>query len=195
MTEVHGSLARSAPCFAPDRGAAGATGNRGGGSGPARGPARRRTLRHGGVRHDLAAAKAAGYSLQITPNMPNMGFHFLNPSIGGGVRRDEASHPRLREARRQTGSSERWSGCSPSGPTSRRSRARSYGSFPAACHYADGRFVPAAAEADCAPTNGGGAAFTFWHPAPRHAARLALVPEPRRPLRDTNPFVRPFTGD
>ena len=31
---------------------------------------------------DLDAAKADGYSLQITPNMPNMGFHFLNPSIG-----------------------------------------------------------------------------------------------------------------
>lgn len=32
---------------------------------------------------DLDAAKADGYSLQITPNMPNMGFHFLNPSVSG----------------------------------------------------------------------------------------------------------------
>ena len=40
-----------------------------------------------------------------------------------------------------------------------------YGAFPAACHYADGTFVPAAAETDCAKTSPeSGAAFGFWHP-------------------------------
>ena len=28
-----------------------------------------------------------------------------------------------------------------------------YGSFPAACHYEDGNFVPAASEDDCAPSH------------------------------------------
>ena len=42
---------------------------------------------------DLAAAKADGYRI-ITPMMPDMGYHFLNPAIAG-LRRREATHPRL----------------------------------------------------------------------------------------------------
>ena len=32
---------------------------------------------------DLGRAKARGYKLQITPMMPDMGYHFLNPDVEG----------------------------------------------------------------------------------------------------------------
>lgn len=31
----------------------------------------------------VAKAKARGYTMQIAPNMPGMGFHFLNPKVQG----------------------------------------------------------------------------------------------------------------
>jgi hypothetical protein len=38
-------------------------------------------------------------------------------------------------------------------------------SFPAACHYQDGSYVPMAAEADCArAAPATGSPFNFWHP-------------------------------
>ena len=32
---------------------------------------------------NLAAAREQGYKLQITPMMPNMGYHFMNPDVTG----------------------------------------------------------------------------------------------------------------
>jgi hypothetical protein len=68
-----------------------------------------------------------------------------------------------------------------------------YGSFPAACHYADGSFVPAAAETVCAPTNGG-AAFTFWHPRLVTLHVWLWYPNPDGLYASTNPLVAPLTG-
>ena len=130
---------------------------------------------------DLEAAKADGYSLQITPNMPGMGFHFLNPSIGGEF--DVTKPPILVYVKRGS----EWQLAAlewvfTERPAKKPLKGARYGSFPAACHYADGSFVPAAAEAECAPTNGGCGVHVLAS-APGDAARLALVSEPGRALR------------
>ncbi len=109
----------------------------------------------------LARAKAAGYTLQITPNMPSMGFHFLNPKI---AKFDVAKPPILVYVKR--GKSYQlvafeWGW--PERPAKAPLPGAKYGSFAAACHYVSGEFVPAAAESDCAPTRGG-AKLVFWHP-------------------------------
>jgi hypothetical protein len=141
---------------------------------------------------DLDAAKAAGYSLQITPNMPEMGFHFLNPSIGGEF--DVTKPPILVYVKRgsdwQLGALE-W--VFTERPKQKPLKGAKYGSFPAACHYDDGSFVPAAAEAACAPTNGG-AAFTFWHPRLVTLHVWLWYPNPDGLYASTNPLVAPLTG-
>jgi hypothetical protein len=140
---------------------------------------------------DLQAAKDAGYSLQITPNMPGMGYHFLNPSVGGAF--DVTKPPILVYVKRgddwQLGALE-W--VFTEKPAKRPLKGARYGSFPAACHYADGSFVPAAAEADCAPTNGG-AAFTFWHPKLVTLHVWLWYPNPDGLYASTNPLVNPLT--
>ena len=70
-------------------------------------------------------------------------------------------------------------------------KGATYGSFPAACHYDDGTFVTASSESDCAPTNDAGSAFFFFHPQARDPARLALVPQPRRAVREHEPVREP----
>jgi hypothetical protein len=68
-----------------------------------------------------------------------------------------------------------------------------YGAFPAACHYADGTFVPAAAETDCAKTSPeSGAAFGFWHPDFVTLHVWAWYPNPDGVYAGMNPLVRPF---
>jgi hypothetical protein len=141
---------------------------------------------------DLDAAKAAGYNLQITPNMPGMGFHFLNPSIGGEF--DVTKPPILVYVKRgsdwQLGALEWVFTERPDKPPLKGAR---YGSFPAACHYEDGSFVPASSQASCAPTNGG-AAFTFWHPRLVTLHVWLWYPNPDGLYASTNPFVNPLTG-
>src|SRR3954469_25752613 len=109
---------------------------------------------------DLAAAKAAGYK-QITPMMHDMGFHYLNPSI---TKFDPAKPPILvytrRDGKYQLGALE-W--VFPAKPKKAPLKGAKYGSFPAACHYEDGNFVPAASEDDCEAKHNG-SPFFFWHP-------------------------------
>jgi hypothetical protein len=111
---------------------------------------------------DLPAAQAAGCQI-ITKMMPGMGYHFLNGKIQGF----DVTQPAILVYTRngdswQLGALE-W--VWPEQPAVPPVEGATYGSFDAACHYADGTFVPAAAEKDCghvAPENG--AAFTLWHP-------------------------------
>jgi hypothetical protein len=143
---------------------------------------------------DLDAAKADGWNLQITPNMENMGFHFLNPSVTGF---DVTKPPILVYVKRgeqwQLGAFEWVFTERPKKPPLKGAK---YGSFPAACHYADGQFVPASAESDCAPTApGSGAAFTFWHPRLVTLHVWLWYPNPDGLYAPTNPFVAPFTSD
>jgi hypothetical protein len=142
---------------------------------------------------DLDAAKADGYSLQITPNMPGMGYHFLNPSIGGEF--DVTKPPILVYVKRgdqwQLGAFE-W--VFTERPRTKPLKGARYGSFPAACHYADGNFVPASTEGECAATSESGAAFTFWHPRLVTLHVWLWYPNPDGLYAPTNPLVAPLTG-
>jgi hypothetical protein len=111
---------------------------------------------------DLGAADAAGYRV-ITPMMPGMGYHYLNGDIEGfDVTRPPILVYVRNGARWQLGALE-W--VWPQRPATPPLEGATYGSFDAACHYRDGSFVPAAAEADCARTGPDGTSpFTFWHP-------------------------------
>ena len=69
------------------------------------------------------------------------------------------------------------------------------GSFPAACHYADGTWNEAAAEADCATTSPeSGAAFTFWHPQLVTLHVWLWYPNPDGLYAGMNPLVAPFNN-
>jgi hypothetical protein len=143
---------------------------------------------------DLDAAKADGWNLQITPNMENMGFHFLNTSVSGF---DVTKPPILVYVKRggdwQLGAFE-W--VFTERPKTPPLKGAKYGSFPAACHYADGQFVPTSAESECAATApGSGAAFTFWHPRLITLHVWLWYPNPDGLYAPTNPFVAPFTSD
>jgi hypothetical protein len=172
-------------------GVASATGN-GGGSAKLAAQLADARFATGAFATDLQAAKDAGYTLQITPNMPGMGYDFLNPSVGGEF--DVTKPPILVYVKRgddwQLGALE-W--VFTEKPAKAPLKGARYGSFPAACHYADGSFVPAAAEADCAPTNGG-AAFTFWHPKLVTLHVWLWYPNPDGLYASTNPLVDPLTG-
>jgi hypothetical protein len=138
----------------------------------------------------LEKAKAAGYTLQITPNMPGMGFHFLNPKITAF---DAAKPPVLVYVKRGNAyqlAAFEW--VWPEKPARAPLPGATYGSFAAACHYASGEFVPAAAEADCASTHRG-AAFTFWHPDLVTMHVWLWYPNPDGIFAATNPLVTPFT--
>jgi hypothetical protein len=111
---------------------------------------------------DLGAAEAAGYRI-ITPMMPGMGYHYMNPEIEGF----DVGRPPILVYVRSWGRPQlaalEW--VWPEQPASAPLRGATYGSFEAACHYRDGTFVPAAAEADCRrATPDGGSPLAFWHP-------------------------------
>jgi len=109
---------------------------------------------------DLPAAMAAGYQI-ITPMMPGMGYHYLNPKAPAFDVTTPAILVYVKDGDGwQLGALE-W--VWPEQPTETPLPGATYGSFDAACHYQDGTFVPATAEADCAKANDG-SPFGFWHP-------------------------------
>jgi hypothetical protein len=112
--------------------------------------------------NDLALAKHDGYSI-ITKMIPNMGYHFLNGKVTGfDVTKPAILVYEHNGSKWQLGALE-W--VWPTKPAKAPLPGATYGSFPAACHYADGTFVPAATQDACAKTApGSNAAFTFWHP-------------------------------
>ena len=68
-----------------------------------------------------------------------------------------------------------------------------FGSFPAACHYRDGTFVPDKNQKTCARTAPHtGAKFTFWHPDLVTMHVWAWYPNPAGVYSSTNPLVAPF---
>jgi hypothetical protein len=125
--------------------------------------------------------------------IPDMGFHFINPKISGF---DVTKPPILvyekRNGRWQLGALE-W--VFPSRPKTPPLPGARYGSFPAACHYKDGTFVAAAAEAACAAkAPGSGAAFNFWHPRLVTLHVWLWYPNPAGLYASMNPLVHPFNG-
>jgi hypothetical protein len=141
---------------------------------------------------DLGRAKADGYKMQITPMIPNMGYHFLNPSVKGfDVRKPAILVYLKRGSTWQLGALE-W--VFPKKPARLPIEGARYGAFGAACHYADGQFVPATSEAACAKKGPKGAAFTFWHP-PLVTLHIWLwYPNPDGLYSGTNPLATPFNG-
>lgn len=139
---------------------------------------------------DLAQAKADGYRI-ITPNMKDMGYHYLNPAI---TEFDHTKPPILVYARRD-GKDQlvalEW--VFPTKPKKPPLKGARYGSFPAACHYDDGSFTPASSEAECAPSSGG-SPFVFWHPKLVTLHVWIWYPNPHGLYAPMNPLVRPFNA-
>ncbi len=141
----------------------------------------------------LRRARAAGYRTIVTQHIPDMGHHFLNPNITGF---DITRPPILVYVKR----GRNWQLVAfewvftETPPTPPLPGAR-YGSFAAACHYVDGTFVPAAAEADCPPRSPtSGAKFGFWHPDFVTLHLWAWYPNPDGIYNGTNRLVRPFNS-
>jgi hypothetical protein len=71
-----------------------------------------------------------------------------------------------------------------------------YGSFGAACHDADGSFLPSSPEAACAKTHPQtGGAFAFWHPPLVTFHVWLWYPNPRGVFGEYNPLLTPFNED
>lgn len=145
--------------------------------------------------NNLARAKADGYVI-ITPMIPNMGYHFLNPKIEGF---DVTRPPILvyiRKGQSWQLVAVEWVFPNKKPATAPLQGAR-YGSFGAACHYADGSFVMAETEAQCAKTNvKTGAAFGFWHPDLVTLHVWLWYPNPNGVFGEFNPYLSPFnSGD
>lgn len=141
---------------------------------------------------NLDAAKADGYSI-ITKMIPDMGWHFLN----GKVKGFNPAKPAIlvyekRGASWQLAALE-W--VFPAKPAAAPLPGAQYGSFPAACHYADGTFVPAASQDACAKTAGpANATFTFWHPDLVTLHVWLWYPNPSGLYASMNPLVHPFNA-
>ena len=138
----------------------------------------------------LRAAKTDGYQI-ITRMIPDMGWHFLNPTIQGF---DITKPPILVYERRgrswQLGAFEWVFTETPATPPL---PGATYGSFAAACHYKDGTFVAAASQDQCAKRSPQtGAAFNFWHPDLVTLHVWLWYPNPAGLYNGTNPYIKPF---
>src|SRR3954468_14515008 len=140
---------------------------------------------------NLKLAEKNGYGI-ITRQVMNMGWHFMNPAIKGfNVKRPQLLVYERRGHTWQLGAVE-W--VFPKTPASPPLPGATYGSFPAACHYDDGSFIPAASQDACAPTSPDtGAAFFFWHPLLVTMHVWLWYPNPDGLYSSTNAFVHPFT--
>jgi hypothetical protein len=141
---------------------------------------------------NLGRAKADGYRI-ITPMIPNMGYHFLNPKIAGfDVTKPAILVYEKRGATWQLGALE-W--VWPAKPKTPPLPGARYGAFGAACHYVDGTFFPAATQEECAKTSPqSGAAFGFWHPNLVTLHVWLWYPNPSGIYSGTNPLVTPFNN-
>jgi hypothetical protein len=139
----------------------------------------------------LARAKKDGYTVTVTRQIPDMGWHFLNPKYT----KFDVTKPSIlvydkRGAQWQLVAFE-W--VFPQKPAKAPLPGATYGSFAAACHYVDGTFVPAAAQEECAAKSPQtGAAFGFWHPDFVTLHLWLWYPNPDGVYAGMNPLVRPF---
>ncbi|MFW6090805.1 MAG: hypothetical protein ACODAF_02960 [Actinomycetota bacterium] len=143
---------------------------------------------------DVDAAVADGHFM-ITRHMPDQGYHFLNPDAPEEF--DPAEPQILMYAR----DGDDWELVAfewvwPEEPEEPPMDGATYGSFPAACHYEDGRFAEAAAEGECAEQHPDtGAEFTFWHPDLVTLHVWAWLHNPEGLYNPTNPLMSPYNGD
>ena len=142
--------------------------------------------------NNLNRAKADGYQI-ITRMIPNMGYHFMNPTISGF----DVSKPPILVYEHHgphwvLGALE-W--VFTSMPATPPLPGATYGVFGAACHYVDGTFVFADEQSRCAeksPTTG--AAFNFWHPRLITMHLWVWYPNPSGIFSGTNPLATPFNN-
>lgn len=140
----------------------------------------------------LERAKRDGYGI-ITKMIPDMGYHYLNPKISGfDVRRPSILVYVKRGAAWQLVAFE-W--VFPKKPDKLPLPGARYGAFAAACHYADGTFVPATSQDQCAETAETGAKFGFWHPDLVTLHLWAWYPNPNGIFAGFNPLMRPFNEE
>lgn len=141
---------------------------------------------------NLDQAKADGYQI-LTKMMPNMGIHYVNPNIQGF---DITKPPILVYEHTATGyelGALEW--VFTSMPKTPPLPNATFGSFPAACHYTDGTFIPHKNPKTCPKTApGSGAPFFFWHPALFTMHFWVWYPNPAGLYSSTNPLVAPFNG-
>ena len=141
---------------------------------------------------NLRRAKADGYGI-ITPMIPNMGIHFMNPNVQGfDVRKPPILVYEHHGRQWQLGALE-W--VFPSMPTTPPLNNATFGFFPAACHYVDGTFVPQSDQSKCPKKSPqSGAAFNFWHPDLFTMHLWIWYPNPAGLYSGTNPLITPFNG-
>ncbi len=140
---------------------------------------------------DLNKAKADGYMI-ITKMMPNMGYHFLNPKIQGfNIRKPQILVYEHHGKTWQLGALEWVFTSMPKTPPLANA---TFGSFPAACHYKDGTFIPDENPKTCPKKAPDGAAFTFWHPDLTTMHVWIWYPNPAGLYSSTNPLVTPFNN-
>jgi len=138
----------------------------------------------------LRAAKTDGYQI-LTRMIPDMGWHFLNPTIQGFDITKPAILVYERHGRRwQLGALE-W--VFPQQLEVPLLPGATYGSFGAACHYTDGTFVFARVQELCAKRSPEtGARFNFWHPDLVTLHVWLWYPNPDGLYNGTNPYIQPF---
>jgi len=142
---------------------------------------------------DLVRAKADGYTI-ITQMIPNMGYHFLNPKVEGF---DITKPPILVYVRK----GDVWQLVAiewvfPQKPAVDPVSGVAYGSFGAACHYSDGSFIAAYAEATCVKKHPiTGADFAFWHPPLVTLHMWIWYPNPKGVFGEFNPLLTPFNNE
>jgi hypothetical protein len=140
----------------------------------------------------LGQAKADGYQI-ITRMIPSMGYHFMNPKVQGFDVRRPPILVYERKGRVWQLAALEW--VFPEKPAKPPLAGARYGSFGAACHYADGTFVFAPAQDRCsARSPETGAAFGFWHPDLVTMHVWLWYPNPAGLFADLNPLVKPFNG-
>jgi hypothetical protein len=141
---------------------------------------------------NLARAKADGYQV-ITPMMPEMGIHYMNPGIGGFT----ITKPQILvyEHHGNTWQLSALEWVFPSMPKTPPLPHATFGSFPAACHYKDGTFIPDQNSKTCPKTNPKtGSTFSFWHPDLTTMHVWIWYPNPAGLYSSTNPLIGPFNG-
>ncbi|MGZ4255610.1 MAG: hypothetical protein ACXVR2_20440 [Solirubrobacteraceae bacterium] len=139
---------------------------------------------------NLARAKKDGYRI-LTRMIPNMGYHFVNPSVKGfDIRKPPILVYEHRGNTWQLGAFE-WTFTSK--PAKPPLPGAQYGVFGAACHYDDGTFVFASSQSKCAPRSPQtGSAFNFWHPRLITLHLWLWYPNPSGLYMGTNPLAAPF---
>jgi hypothetical protein len=141
---------------------------------------------------NLQLAKADGYQI-ITRMIPNMGYHFMNASVKGfSVKKPPILVYEHRGSSWQLGALEWVYTAKPARPPFAGAK---YGTFGAGCHYVDGTFAPADAQASCPTTSPQtGAAFNFWHPQLVTLHVWLWYPNPSGLFASTNPLAGAYNN-